>query len=140
MDRIKHLLPFGDADRRRLFLATSGDGPRQKNLGRRKQNDVYRERCEQMKTTLPIGWESWPAQAQYEYLLRLKAVNDRGKGDKFKRKYRNNRVAFVHDCIEWPEGQKPASYQDDIFAAMDQHNRVAVRGPHGIGKTAIAAL
>jgi hypothetical protein len=85
-------------------------------------------------------WESWPAEVKLEFLEKLQAHN-RGKvGDKFKKKYRNDRVAFVHDCVIWPEGQGPTKYQDDICAALDQHKRVAVRGPHTIGKTAIAAL
>lgn len=54
--------------------------------------------------------------------------------------YRNNRVAWIHDCILWRPGQGPTSYQDEIAAALDQYGKVAVVGPHGIGKTAIDAL
>lgn len=45
-------------------------------------------------------------------------------------------VAFVHDCFRWPEGRHPTAYQDANLAALAEHKRVAVRGPHGLGKTA----
>lgn len=53
--------------------------------------------------------------------------------------YRNNRVGWVHDCIQWPVGKSPTEYQAEILGALDTHARVAVRGPHGIGKTALDA-
>jgi hypothetical protein len=45
-------------------------------------------------------------------------------------------VAFVHDCFRWPAGRQPTAYQDRNLAALAEHKRVAVRGPHGLGKTA----
>lgn len=57
----------------------------------------------------------------------------------FKKQYRNDRVAFVHDCFNWPAGEGPAVYQDEILAAGSQHTRRAIRGPHGLGKTALSA-
>lgn len=54
--------------------------------------------------------------------------------------YRNDRVAWAHDCIKWKPGEGPTHYQDAILAALDTHHRVAVVGPHGIGKTAIDAI
>lgn len=53
--------------------------------------------------------------------------------------YRNDPVAFVHDCFLWREGQGPTAYQDDILASLIASKRVAVRGPHGLGKTALNA-
>jgi hypothetical protein len=43
----------------------------------------------------------------------------------------------VHDCIIWKDGQAPAFYQDEILSYFPTHSRVAVRGPHGLGKTAL---
>lgn len=57
----------------------------------------------------------------------------------FRRIYRDDRVAFIRDCFIWEPGEKPAPYQEEILAMLDKSNRVAVRGPNGIGKTAIAA-
>lgn len=57
----------------------------------------------------------------------------------FKTKYYNDPAGFVQDCIEWRHGQGPTSYQNEILSAVPVHKRVAVRGPHGLGKTADAA-
>jgi hypothetical protein len=54
-------------------------------------------------------------------------------------RYRDDPVAFVHDCFHWPPGEGPTRYQEEILDAIYRHKRVAVRGPHGLGKTALAA-
>src|SRR5688572_17260535 len=51
--------------------------------------------------------------------------------------YYDDLQAWVHDCIDFPEGQAPTPYQDDIMGALPVHKRVSVRGPHGLGKTAL---
>lgn len=58
---------------------------------------------------------------------------------KFFSTYRNDRVAFVHDCFKWKEGEGPTFYQDDILGLFDTHPRVAAYGPHGLGKTTLHA-
>lgn len=55
----------------------------------------------------------------------------------FKKTYRNDPIAFVHDCLIWPSGQTPIPYQDEIIADLVQYGRYAVRGAHGLGKTAL---
>ena len=55
----------------------------------------------------------------------------------FIRQYRSDWVALVHDCFDWQDDQRPTFYQDEILAAIPKHKRVAVRGPHGLGKTAL---
>lgn len=47
---------------------------------------------------------------------------------------------FALACVSWPEGQSLASYQAEIMRALVEHRRVAVRGPHGLGKSALCAL
>lgn len=42
---------------------------------------------------------------------------------------------FVRDVL----GAEPAPYQEHILRLFIRHKRVAVRGPHGLGKTALAA-
>lgn len=59
--------------------------------------------------------------------------------DRFKRTYRNNFCAFTHDCFTWKENEQPTAYQDDILESIPVKKRVAVRGPHGLGKTAMAS-
>lgn len=57
----------------------------------------------------------------------------------FKTKYRDDPVGFVLDCLKWKEGQGPTTYQLEILRAIPLKKRVCVRGPHGLGKTAISA-
>jgi len=59
------------------------------------------------------------------------------KSRTFTTQYRDDPVAFVYDCIKWPEGQRPAFYQDEILSYFPANPRVCVRGPHGLGKTAL---
>ena len=54
--------------------------------------------------------------------------------------YRGDPVAFLHDLVSWRPGESPAPYQDEILAELVQRRRVAVRGPHGLGKSMIAAI
>lgn len=60
-------------------------------------------------------------------------------GTAFQSTYRNNYVGFVHDCIAWKDGEGPTQYQDEILEALPAKKRVAVRGPHGLGKTGLAS-
>lgn len=82
---------------------------------------------------------------------RRKSLSDLGQGiyasvgrntryRQFQRTYRNDRVAFVYDCI--PRLKETfAPYQEEILANFDMgERRQAVRAPHGAGKSAIAAI
>ena len=59
---------------------------------------------------------------------------------RFQRLYGNDRIAFVYDVL--PHYAKTlAPYQEEILGTFDEgHERVSVRGPHGLGKTFIAAV
>ena len=57
----------------------------------------------------------------------------------FRLTYRDDPVAFVHDCIDWDEARGPALYQDEILGELPIRRRISARGPHGLGKTALAA-
>lgn len=57
--------------------------------------------------------------------------------ENFKKQYRYDPVAFVHDCVD---GIEPTPYQDEIGANVVKYKRESVRGPHVIGKTCIASL
>jgi hypothetical protein len=68
------------------------------------------------------------------------AVRVSGGYKKFQRMYANDRVAFAYDCFG-KVGKSLTFYQEEILAFFDDgYSRVAVRGPHGLGKTYIAAL
>lgn len=53
--------------------------------------------------------------------------------------YHDNPARFVRECIRWQAGDGPTEYQLENLIALAEHRRVAVRGPHGLGKTATNA-
>lgn len=58
----------------------------------------------------------------------------------FKRVYRDDRVAFVHDCFTWVNGKAPTEYQLEGLGALDEGtDRLAFQSLHGVGKTAFMA-
>lgn len=60
---------------------------------------------------------------------------------RFQQKYRYDFAAFVADCVTWREDEAGfAPYQEEIARELVEQRRVSVRGPHGLGKTALAAL
>lgn len=61
------------------------------------------------------------------------------KYHQFQQTYRNNWIALVHDCFYWKDDEAPTHYQDKILGLFPEKNRLAVRGPRGLGKTALAA-
>lgn len=54
-------------------------------------------------------------------------------------RYYNDPVAFAADCIDW-RGDGLTAYQQEITGGLPEHKRIAARGPHGLGKTTIAAV
>lgn len=67
-------------------------------------------------------------------------VIDSTKYKKFQRMYRNDRVAFAYDIF--PKYRDTITdYQAEVLGYFDSGiSRVTVRGPHGLGKTFLAAL
>lgn len=58
----------------------------------------------------------------------------------FLRTYRNHPLAFVKDCFDWDERNPgPTFYQEEILDAFRYNPRIAVSGPHGLGKTTLAS-
>ena len=57
----------------------------------------------------------------------------------FQTKYRDDPRGFVRDCLTWSDGKGATAYQDEILSLVPAQRRVSVRGPHGLGKTALAA-
>lgn len=49
-------------------------------------------------------------------------------------------VGFARDCIRWPPGEAPTPYQQDIWDRLVKKRRIAVRGPHGLGKSCMASI
>lgn len=56
----------------------------------------------------------------------------------FQSTYRYDPGAFVQDILEF-RGDEPTLYQQEILEELPRRKRVAVRGPHGVGKTALSS-
>ncbi len=59
---------------------------------------------------------------------------------KFQNQYRNDWIALIYDCIDWKNDGGLTNYQEQIIGDFQIYDRQAVRGPRGLGKTAMAAL
>ena len=57
----------------------------------------------------------------------------------FKLRYKDDPAGFVKECIRWPQGGGPTEYQEEILNNIVVAKRLSLRGPHGLGKTGIAA-
>lgn len=49
----------------------------------------------------------------------------------------HNPYQFVLDAFMWPANKAPTAYQIEILKMLTTNDRIAVRGPHGLGKTAV---
>lgn len=51
-------------------------------------------------------------------------------------------IAFASECIDFGDGEDDGltAYQVDILAHLPTEKRVAVRGPHGLGKSTLSAI
>src|SRR5438128_2238973 len=54
--------------------------------------------------------------------------------------YRDRPADFARDLIRWPIGQSLTAYQTDALYGLVETGRLALRGPHGLGKTTLAAI
>ena len=85
-------------------------------------------------------------------LLELQRLGDRARSpERTCAKYYDDPLGFIDNCVRFPEPRKRpgkktartpglAPYQRDIIAAIPEKQRLAVRGPRGLGKTTVAAL
>ncbi|MEP6820245.1 MAG: hypothetical protein ABJA18_11975 [bacterium] len=84
-------------------------------------------------------WRRLPPEAKQQFLELLQRKNASKIGAAFKRKYKDDPAGFVRDCFNWSVDESPADYQLEILSALVEHKRAAIRAPHGVGKTSIAA-
>ena len=54
--------------------------------------------------------------------------------------YYDDPVAWMHDCVNWPADGGPAEYQDEAWALLAEHGRLAMRSLHSAGKSVTDAL
>ena len=57
----------------------------------------------------------------------------------FQTAYRDDPAGFVLDCFLWRGEEGPAFYQAEVLQQLPVSHREAVRGPHALGKTAVAS-
>lgn len=57
----------------------------------------------------------------------------------FQIKYRDDPAGFVRECFLWREDEQPSAYQIKALEQIPKRKRVCIRGPHGLGKTALAS-
>lgn len=55
------------------------------------------------------------------------------------KEYIDDPVRFVQDFFRFPEGEEAALYQSEALEELVERRRASLRGPHGLGKTALAA-
>lgn len=68
-------------------------------------------------------------------LRQRKAALAASRSESVVAKYHDDPAGFVTDCIRWKPGQAPTAYQLRNLSLLVEHRRLAVRGPHGLGKT-----
>lgn len=52
--------------------------------------------------------------------------------------WRDDPAGFAQHAIQWPAGEGPTFYQQDALTRLAERHRLALRGPHGLGKSALA--
>lgn len=57
----------------------------------------------------------------------------------FQERYWDLPDAFVLECLRWPDDRSPAPYQLEFLRTLATRGRFSGRGPHGLGKTSVAA-
>lgn len=88
-------------------------------------------------------------QAKLERLLKLRSLRNNLdeqanllKKDFPAKRFYTDPVGFVRECIDFGDdpGAGLTPYQEEVLAALPVKKRVAVRGPHGLGKSTTSAL
>ncbi|HEX3962161.1 MAG TPA: hypothetical protein VHZ03_36955 [Trebonia sp.] len=54
-------------------------------------------------------------------------------------KYYDDPLGFLDNCIDWRDDGGLTEYQREIIGGVPAHRRTSVRGPHGLGKSSLAA-
>lgn len=80
------------------------------------------------------------ARAELARRDKLKSYQRQDQLAAFQIKYWSDPIAWARDCIDWRDSDGLAGYQEDAIKHLPIKRRVSIRGPHGLGKTALAAL
>lgn len=71
--------------------------------------------------------------------LLIERASEKGAYEQFQEKYRYDPAGFVQDCFLWRDGEGPSPYQNEALRDLVDKKRICIRGPHGLGKTAMLA-
>lgn len=71
--------------------------------------------------------------------LRQEEAETHAEKTPFQERYWTDPVAFCHNCIIWRRNEGLTAYQEEILRQIPIKKRVSQRGPHGLGKTGLAA-
>ncbi|MGH7667432.1 MAG: hypothetical protein ACREN1_09030, partial [Candidatus Dormibacteria bacterium] len=71
---------------------------------------------------------------------RLRSLGTRLQSQSQRSRWYTDPALWARECIEWPDGQGLADYQEQVLRALAADHRVASRSPHAAGKTATNAL
>jgi hypothetical protein len=80
---------------------------------------------------------------ELQRLQQIKAEREQATRDQVAarlRRYLYDPVGWARDCIDWRGSSGLTDYQQEILDALATKHRASGRGPHGLGKTTIAAL
>src|SRR3972149_2220360 len=82
-------------------------------------------------------------QARAEMEKRRRATSGGVKHSRYQTwqsRYFDDPAAFARDSFRWKSGEGLASYQERALTNLVSKRRVSVRGPHGLGKSALMAI
>lgn len=84
-------------------------------------------------------WAELVRESLIEAERRVSAKRQRRILRRWQLAYRDDPAAFVRDCIDFGPKGSPVFYQLEGLRRLATNRRFALRGPHGLGKTAMAA-
>jgi hypothetical protein len=72
--------------------------------------------------------------------LRQKRVEESHRQAEGARQWLNDPIGWTRRFIRWDDDGGLTDYQEEIVGQLPRRKRVAVRGPHGLGKTGLASV
>lgn len=90
-------------------------------------------------------WRKWSLPDRQRLLAQMEMERRWKEAEVSASTYLHDPIGFTRECINWPKspdgddgGLTP--YQEEIIGMLPVKHRVSARGPHGLGKSALAAI
>lgn len=88
-----------------------------------------------------IAWvQSLGAEVGMQHLATMEAAVELAETSTDAASYLTDPVGWIERYVEFPEGESLTPYQAEALATLAEHHRLALRGGHGLGKSAAASL